>query len=219
MAVIDTGTNTVTGLFDWGGFGAPYGLAVSPDGTYPWVAEYDNAGVKVLLTADGSVVDTIGVGSSPTDVVFSPDGSTAYVSDRTGVQVISTADRSITSTVSLGTTQDRPFWMAVNSTGTALYATQDFVDSVAVIDTAASNTPPGNGGRGGDGGAATTQYSSVATGGNGGNAVDGTGGSGGDGASETSGSQTSLGIGGNLGEPSGAGGEGGQGGVAFAPPD
>jgi len=54
-------------------------VAVSPNGQYAFVCNFDSSSVDVITTADYSVTRIRGVGRQPHGVIFTPDGSTAYV--------------------------------------------------------------------------------------------------------------------------------------------
>lgn len=92
--------------------------------------------VSVVNTAtpDQGVLSTIPVGASPDSVVFSPDGTRAYVpSGFSGISVINTASNTVVATIHLPTGPG--FFLAISPDGTHLYAT-DFCCRVFVVDTA-----------------------------------------------------------------------------------
>ena len=64
---------TITGLSE------PFGVAVTPNGAYAYVANDDSGTVSVISTATNKVTATITVGSSPYDVAVTPNGTYAYV--------------------------------------------------------------------------------------------------------------------------------------------
>jgi YVTN family beta-propeller protein len=67
-------------------------MAVSPDGSRAYVANYGSKTVSAIDTATNTVVSAIAVGGYPTEVQVSPDGNFVYVTntyDRT-VSVIYT---------------------------------------------------------------------------------------------------------------------------------
>jgi YVTN family beta-propeller protein/VCBS repeat-containing protein len=116
VSVIDTATRTVidtdpaTPVVDAISVGNhPEGVAFSPDGTLAYVVNWSDDTVSVIDTATRTVVDTnpatpaidsILVGSGPSGVAVSPDGSLAYVTTSTSgtVSVIDTATRTVIDT-------------------------------------------------------------------------------------------------------------------------
>ena len=133
-------------------FGAtPLGVAISPDGRLAYVTDGDDGKIYVLDTATHTLVDTnpataavdsIALGGRPNRVVFSPDGSLAYVSNQISgtVSVIDTATHTVTDTnpatpevdpISFGSGTIR---VAFSPDGSLAYITA--FGSVAVIDTA-----------------------------------------------------------------------------------
>jgi YVTN family beta-propeller protein len=118
-------------------------VAVSPDGTTAYVANWLSSTVSVIDTATNAIKAGfsagITVGKGPWGVAFSPDGSTAYVTnylvvgDGT-VSVINTTTNTVTSTITgLGV---RPSGVAVSPDGTKAYVANFSSDTVSVIDTA-----------------------------------------------------------------------------------
>lgn len=98
---ISTATEQVTASFTTAS--EPIGLAVSPDGTLVYVA-IGNGTVMVL--ANNSLLSPINVGGGPEAIVFSPDGSYAYVTNNSflvdgdyeyGISTIDTATNSVAS--------------------------------------------------------------------------------------------------------------------------
>ena len=63
VSVIQTSDNTVTATIDVGN--GPYGLEVTPDGEFVYVANNTDATVSVIQTSDNTVFDVISVGDSP----------------------------------------------------------------------------------------------------------------------------------------------------------
>src|SRR5215831_14142690 len=90
VSVINTATNTVVATIP--GFAAPFGVALSPDGTRAYVTNLGNT-VSVVNTATNTVVATIPGFAFPLGVAVSPDGTRAYVTNNGGnfVSVINTA--------------------------------------------------------------------------------------------------------------------------------
>ena len=92
----------------------------------------------MIDTTSNTVAATIPVGSAPTGVAVTPDGSRVYVTnfqDNT-VSVIATASNTVTATIPLG---NNPFGVAVTPDGSTVYVANEFANTVSVIATA-SNT-------------------------------------------------------------------------------
>jgi YVTN family beta-propeller protein len=66
------------------GFGAPSGVAVTPDGKYVYVTEGWNDAVSVISTAKNVVEYYASAGTSPKAVVIAPNGKYAYVTNLAG---------------------------------------------------------------------------------------------------------------------------------------
>ncbi len=92
------------------------------------------AGTAAIAQADEAVVDTIGVGGTPTHIAVSPDGGRAYIINTTGksVSVIDTATNEVITTIPVGRT---PTQVAVSPNGTRAYVTNTTSNTVSVIDT------------------------------------------------------------------------------------
>jgi YVTN family beta-propeller protein len=111
----------------------------------PVAAYVSNSGdntVSVIDTATNTVTKTVKVGSSPSDVAESPDGSRVYVANQLDdtVSVIDTATNTVTDTVKVGPT---PSGVAVSRDGSTVYVTNSgwyrlnsYGHNVSVIDTA-----------------------------------------------------------------------------------
>ena len=97
VSVINTATNTVLGSPITVGSGA-FGVAITPDGKYAYVANNHGTTVSVINTATNTVIGPpIAVGNSPVGVAVTPNGKYVFVtnnSDNT-VSVISTATHSV----------------------------------------------------------------------------------------------------------------------------
>jgi YVTN family beta-propeller protein len=124
-----------------------FGVAVSPDGSKAYALDDTNPGaVWVVDVATDTVNPTpITVGNSPHGLAFSPDGTTAYVTnfqDGT-VSVIDVATDAVSSTITLPvpamSTPSFPWGVAVSPDGSKVYATDSVLNQVWVID-AATNT-------------------------------------------------------------------------------
>ena len=99
-----TGSESLSVVTTVGVGSSPNGVAVSPDGSRVYVANYSGNSVSVINTSTNGVV-TVGVGYSPYGgVAVSPDGSRVYVVNYSGssVGVISTSTNTVVATVSVG---------------------------------------------------------------------------------------------------------------------
>jgi len=121
---------------------APGQQAISPDGTLIYISNYSNGTVTVI--SNGTLLSPISVGGNPIAVIFSPDGSHAYVANQgvPGAYFVSVIDTA-TNTVSgvINKLKTYPLGgLAFSPDGTQLYLTGTGTDSfhpeVAVIDTA-----------------------------------------------------------------------------------
>jgi YVTN family beta-propeller protein len=114
---------------------SPFGVAITPDGAFAYVANLSSNNVSVIATATNTVVATVPVGTGPRFVAITPDGAFAYVTngDSNNVSVIDTATNTVGPTVAVGV---RPFGVAITPDGAFVYVTNQFSDNVSVIDTA-----------------------------------------------------------------------------------
>ena len=83
----------------------PSDVAVTPNGAYAYVTNYDSNSVSVISTATNTVVATVTVGSGPEGVAVTPSGSYAYVTNYGSgtVSVINTATNTVTATIPVET--------------------------------------------------------------------------------------------------------------------
>jgi YVTN family beta-propeller protein/VCBS repeat-containing protein len=110
----------------------PSGVAIV--GNRAYVANQGTNTVSVLDAATGAAVGSpIVVGSAPTGVAASPDGSKVYVTNRTSgsVSVIRTSDNKVVNTITVGT---QPESVTFSTDGTRAYVTNYGSKSVSVID-------------------------------------------------------------------------------------
>jgi YVTN family beta-propeller protein len=115
----------------------PQDLAVTPDGSQLWVADTgpqtsasSPTEVSVVSTATNKVTRTLHVAGSPSQIAFSPSGSTAYVLTSAGLWSYSTASERVTGfTGGLGD----PRGVAVSPDGSTVYVTDTNGNSVKAI--------------------------------------------------------------------------------------
>ncbi len=139
----------------------PTGIALTPNGTHAWVAlSRNNALAKIDLTTH-SVEATIPTGIAPYDVVLSPDGATAWVSnwggrrptaedhtaDSSGTEVVvddrgigasgtvSAIDLASGETIAEITTGLHPTDLLLNRNGSRLFVANANSDTVSVMNT------------------------------------------------------------------------------------
>jgi YVTN family beta-propeller protein len=93
--VIDTTTHTVIGgVFVQPAQSAPHGIAVTPDESEIWVANRSSGTVNIINANSLQVIGLINVGGLPDEVVFSHDGTRAYITNTTfGLGVYSVVTR------------------------------------------------------------------------------------------------------------------------------
>jgi YVTN family beta-propeller protein len=143
VSVIDTTSNTVIGNPIALGAGvAPFGEAVTPDGSKVYVGNYGSDTVSVIATSSSTVVATITVGTTPYGLAVTPDGSKVYVANNGSntVSVISTATDTVIATITVGTT---PLGVSITPDGNNVYIANNGSNNVSVIATA-SNTVIGS---------------------------------------------------------------------------
>jgi YVTN family beta-propeller protein len=118
----------------------PTDLAVSPDGSQLWVADTgpqigpgSPSDIEVVSTATDQVTATLRLPTAPAQVVFSPSGSTAYVTTTFGLWVFNTATDRVAGVIpGLGD----PHGVAVSPDGSTVYVTNTVDNVVDVIDAA-----------------------------------------------------------------------------------
>ena len=105
------------------GFGAGAALAQ----TRAYVANFVTNDVSVIDAVTHAVVATVPVGSGPTGVAVTPDGSFIYVTNGNdnNVSVISAATNTVVATVPVGTF---PTGIAITPTGAFAYVTPPLTD-------------------------------------------------------------------------------------------
>jgi YVTN family beta-propeller protein len=149
--VIDTRTNTAVTTFTEPGFIAPFGTAVSPDGTRVYFTTQQNLpapAANSLFVADatqqnlGALIAVIPVGDTPSGVAVSPNNKTIYVNNGAhnvadgSISVIDAATLSVVATIpDVG----HPLGVAVTPDNRKVYVSNYEFAKVDVVD-AASNT-------------------------------------------------------------------------------
>src|SRR5262245_9876713 len=70
VSVINTATNTVVATIPVGT--TPWGVAITPDGAFAYVANQSSGTASVINTATNTVVATVPVGTGPRGVAITP---------------------------------------------------------------------------------------------------------------------------------------------------
>jgi YVTN family beta-propeller protein len=147
VSVIDTATNTVIGAPIQVGTFIPLliGIAITPNGSSVYVANNGSGTVSVIATASNTVVDTIPVGTNPSGIAITPDGTHAYVVDSnvgaangaaSNVFVIDIATNTVVHTIPVGS---YPVGIAITPDGTHAYVANAGSGSISVIDIATNS--------------------------------------------------------------------------------
>src|SRR5215831_5905443 len=133
VSAIATATNMVTARIPVSSY--TFGVAVTPDGSKAYVANYGSNTVSVIATTTNTVINTIPVAAGPVGVAVTPDGSKVYVGDylSVAVTVIATATNTVTATTATGS---QPEGVAVSPDGNKVYFANPTSNTVSVIATA-----------------------------------------------------------------------------------
>ena len=99
----------------------PCGVAVTPDGSHVYVANYGDDTVSVIQTSDNTVIETISVGPSPYGMAVTPDGRYVYVGNGNDNTVIQTSNNSVIDTISVVPVGHRVDGVAVTPDGSYVY--------------------------------------------------------------------------------------------------
>jgi YVTN family beta-propeller protein len=127
LFVIDTTARSLARTIELPG--APWGVAVSPDGRRVFVSNelrpVDLHEVAAIDTATGAVLAHIPVGHAPRGVTVSPDGSRVYVANAFdhSLSVVDTASSAVIADI--GLTLDEPLSVVVSPDGTRAYVSGD----------------------------------------------------------------------------------------------
>jgi YVTN family beta-propeller protein len=145
--VIDVATNTIVDAVPVGT--GPLGIAITPDGSRAYVANFGSITspnipgpgntVSVINATINLLLDEVDVGFGPAGVAITPDGSKVLVSnfDSDGIDpgnTVSVIDTGTNPTISTITVGNRPFGIAVTHDGTKAYVANYFSDTLSVID-------------------------------------------------------------------------------------
>ena len=108
-------------------------MAVSPDDSTLYVADYLANKISVISTATKTITATITTPSGPWTMIVHPSGNKLYVANRTdnSISVIDTEKRKIAATITISNAGD----MVFNLDATKLYMVSPAQNSVVVVDT------------------------------------------------------------------------------------
>ena len=137
VSVINTITNLVVATIPLPQ--QPFGVTVSPTGSFVYISDSPENEVSVISTATNTVVNTIpSNGSIPRGMCVSPDGRSLYVVNEISgnVAVINTASGALITSVNVGIS---PYDVCVSLDGSRIYVTNQGSNSVSIINTI-SNT-------------------------------------------------------------------------------
>src|SRR6267154_572708 len=132
VSVIDTATYKVVATIPVGLY--PAGVAISPNGAFAYVANFNSNSVSVINTATNTVAASVAVGCGPTSVAITPNGTLAYVTNScdSTVSVINTATNTVVATVAVGS---QPQNIAITPDGSFAYTSNFLTGNLSVIDT------------------------------------------------------------------------------------
>jgi YVTN family beta-propeller protein len=113
-----------------------------PDGSKVYVTNHFDNTVSVIATATSTVTATIPVGSGPSGVAVTPDGTKVYVANNgfgfgTNVSVIDAATNTVIATIPVGSS---PSNVAVTPDGRRVYVANFQSNNVSVIAKSADFT-------------------------------------------------------------------------------
>src|SRR6266404_1294948 len=133
VSVIDTASYKVVATIPVGLY--PAGVAISPNGAFAYVANFNSHSVSIISTTTNSVVATLPMGSPAWGVASTPSGAAAYVTNpgSNSVSVINTATNTVVASVAVGC---GPTSVAITPNGAFAYVTNSCDSTVSVINTA-----------------------------------------------------------------------------------
>ncbi len=134
----DTATN---GLAKQIAVNDPAAVAITPDGSTAWIANYSENTVTPVVLATGAVGKAITVGNNPDDIAITPDGAEAYVTNfgSDTVSVIDLSTKTVFATIPVGTL---PNAIVITPDGTKAYASNSADGTVTPIVTSSDTAGP-----------------------------------------------------------------------------
>jgi DNA-binding beta-propeller fold protein YncE len=129
IIAVDAATLVEQATFTTPSASLPVAMAVSPDSSRLYVTDADGY-LTIFSTATTAIVDRYALAPTPGPIVFSPDGSRAYVLSTGGPQVVTTID--VASSIALGAVpltgyQGSSAFFHISRDGTHLYGGADAV--------------------------------------------------------------------------------------------
>src|SRR5262249_46321468 len=123
----------------------PHGIAITPNGAFAYVTDFNFDSVSVIATGTHLVVADplhLPMNAEPLELAITPDGASAYVANR-GLDSVSlidtTTNKVVGDPIRLPTgssdASPQPFGLAITPNGAFAYVTNNGSDSVSVIDT------------------------------------------------------------------------------------
>ena len=121
----------------------PAAIAITPDGTKAYVANYNGngAGTVTAITLSNGATSTITVGQGPDAIAITPDGTKAYVANHHDgtVTPITVASNTAGTPITVGPGGAQPVAIAVTPNGATVYVANNGANTVVPI-TVATNT-------------------------------------------------------------------------------
>jgi YVTN family beta-propeller protein len=116
----------------------PWGVAITPNGEYVYIANFGGGAVMEIDTATGGVTSTMYVGDSPLGIAITTNGEYAYVTRASGiVSVINMESKIVISSIPVGS---QPYGVAITPDGEYVYVTNGYGSgSVSLISTITNN--------------------------------------------------------------------------------
>lgn len=110
----------------------PIGVAVTPDGSYIYVANFNTDSVAIIDTDTLSLVKSLRVGDAPWGVAVGADGDDVYVTNSGSdtVSVIDTESQVVTATYSTG---NQPYGVAAPKNGNYAYIVNHLDNSITKV--------------------------------------------------------------------------------------
>jgi YVTN family beta-propeller protein len=110
------------------------GIALAPDGSKCYIADYYESAVAVLDLNQGRVIARVPAGFRPVAVSLTPDGLTSFVAN-SGSSTITQVDESVDAITGKSEAGAEPVAVAVHPNGSFVYAINLFSSNVSVIST------------------------------------------------------------------------------------
>jgi YVTN family beta-propeller protein/autotransporter-associated beta strand protein len=104
VSLISTATNQVVSSYSLQQKPTPYGIAITPDSQYAYIANDASGNVAVINAMTGAFLKNIAVGKLPVGVSITPNGQDVYVTNLGdgSVSIIATASNTVVKTIRTG---------------------------------------------------------------------------------------------------------------------